>query len=204
MNEQEPLHKRIEMCIEAAAKRTGNALRSSYSLWGLAALSFIESALVIPIITDPFLVAYILANRTRAFVAVLVTTVTSVIGGIVAYVLAVAFYEFIAAYYLVGQNADVFFSIIHAFKDNTFVLTLVGALTPIPYTIVALVIGFSKGSLVLFILASMIGRGARYAVIGFFTYRFGEDALRFAQKRILLVVGTCALLFLAYVLWRTL
>lgn len=176
-----------ETHIDTAAHRAGGLLRSKLGLWALAGISFLESALVVPLVTDPFLVAYILADRRNTKKAVIVATITSILGGVVAYILAYAFYEFIAAQYLVGATGTQFHEIVADLQEGTFLFTLLGAVTPIPYTLVALAVGFLEGSLLLFVLASIIGRGARYVIVGYVTYRFGEGALSLARRNILLL-----------------
>lgn len=190
---------KLEKHVTHAAALAGNLFRSRYGLWVLGLISFAESALVIPLITDPFLVAHILANNGRVWRAVILTTITSVLGGIVAYVLAAAFFEFVAAHYLIGENGTAFAAIANQFQQNTFTLTLIGAVTPLPYTIVALFVGFVEGSLGLFILASVLGRGSRYIFVGWLTKRYGTQALVLAKRRmhvvtIILVIG--ALIYL--------
>lgn len=198
------LQRKIEIHTQRIAALTATLLRSRYGLWALGIISFVESSLVIPIITDPFLVIYLLANRRALWAAIIVTTLASVLGGFVAYVLAASFFEFISAHYLFGSHGDTFHHIAQGFQNNTFVLTLFGAITPIPYTIVALVIGFVEGSILLFILASIIGRGGRYTLVGTLTARFGEQALLLAQKRIATVTVVCVLLAALYVALRLL
>lgn len=190
--------------VDDAAGKTGDILRSRYGIWALGIISFVESALVIPIITDPFLVVYILADKARALRAVIMTTLSSVLGGVFAYVLAVAFFEFVAVQYLSGPLAVEFYEIAGAFQDNTFIFTLLGALTPIPYTLVALAIGFVEGSLIAFILASLLGRGLRYVVVGWVTYHVGDHALEIARKRMALITVLVVIAVTAYVIWHIL
>jgi len=73
----------LETQIEDAAVQAGGLLRSQYGLWALAGISFIESALPVPIITDPFLIAYILADKKSVYKGVVVTLVASILGGVV-------------------------------------------------------------------------------------------------------------------------
>jgi membrane protein YqaA with SNARE-associated domain len=141
----------IETHVEEAAQQAGGLLRSRYGLWALAGLSFVESALLVPIITDPFLIAYILADKKSVYKGVFVTLASSVLGGIFAYTLAFSFYEFIAQEYLVGSIGEQFYSIVDTLQGGVFVVTLLGAVTPIPYTLVALGAGFVEGNLLLFI-----------------------------------------------------
>lgn len=177
----------LETQVEEAAVQAGGLLRSRFGLWVLAGISFVESALLVPIITDPFLVAYILANRSSAYKGVIVTLVSSVAGGIFAYAIAFLFYEYIAANYLQGSVGEQFNTIVAAFNDGVFWVTLAGAITPIPYTLVALGAGFLKANIFLFLLASLLGRGARYLFVGYLTHRFGGRALAIARRNLILV-----------------
>lgn len=177
----------LETQVEEAAVQAGGLLRSRFGLWVLAGISFVESALLVPIITDPFLVAYILANRSSAYKGVIVTLVSSVAGGIFAYAIAFLFYEYIAANYLQGSVGEQFNTIVNTFNDGVFWVTLAGAITPIPYTLVALGAGFLKANIFLFLLASLLGRGARYLFVGYLTHRFGGRALAIARRNLILV-----------------
>lgn len=189
----------IEKQMEEAAGRAGGLLRSRFGIWALAVISFFESALPVPLLTDPFLVAYILADKSAMVRGVIVTTIFSVLGGVFAYVLALSFYEFIVTQYLVGATGEQFYAIVEEFKKETFVMTFLGALTPIPYTLVALAAGFVQGNILLFIVASTIGRGLRYAIVGALTYKFGERALAMARKQILLLSLACFILVAVYI-----
>ncbi len=191
----------IETHVEEAAKKSKGLLRSKYGIWILSGLSFIESALPVPIITDPFLVVYILSDKKSAYKGVMATIATSVLGGVFAYMVAFYFYEFIAYTYLDGSIGRQFYAIVDRLREGTFAMTLIGALTPVPYTLVAMGAGFIKGNLLLFIIASIIGRGLRFAVVGWITYKFGEQALKIIRGRLMLmsvIVIIFAILFLFY------
>jgi membrane protein YqaA with SNARE-associated domain len=177
----------IETRVEEAAEKARGLLRSRYGLWALASISFFESALLVPILTDPFLVAYILADRHSAKKGVIVTTIASMLGGIFAYLVALSFYEFIAEQYLVGTVGEQFYTIVDGFKEGTFALTILGAVTPVPYTLVAMAAGFVHGSFIAFCIASFLGRGFRYGVVGWLTHRFGNKALVIARENLLYV-----------------
>lgn len=177
----------LETQVEEVAAHAGGLLRSRYGLWTLAGVSFIESALLVPLITDPFLLAYILAHKKAAYRGVIVTTVASILGGLCAYALAFSFYEVIAERYLVGAVGGQFSDIVSQFKDGVFVVTLIGAVTPVPYTLVALGAGFLKANIVLFVAATLLGRGLRYALVGYVTFKFGDQALKMARRNIIFV-----------------
>ncbi|NCO62084.1 DedA family protein, partial [Candidatus Kaiserbacteria bacterium] len=71
--------------IDRLTNKLERLLQTKYSLFGIAVISFFESALVVPIITDPFMVAYILANRSKTTLVIIVTIFSSLLGGVVAY-----------------------------------------------------------------------------------------------------------------------
>ena len=176
------------------SKRIGRLkqlLQSKYCVWIVALISFLESALPVPLITDPFMTAAILANRNRTMLIVCVTIISSVIGGMVAFTLAFYSFEFIASHMTPALQAE-FQRLVSFGESDTVVATLTGAVTPIPYTIVAWVVAVAGGSFWIFILASIVGRGIRYGIVGYCTYLFGPAALRYASRSL----GITSLVFL--------
>ena len=149
----------------------------------LSLISFFESALPLPILTDPFLIAAIMADRQNAFRLVVATTVTSVLGGVCAYFGALFFFETLSSW-MSPEVMQQFNELVDTNTSSTFVLTIVGAVTPIPYTIVAWVVAVLKGSPLAFIIASVVGRGGRYAIVGYCVYRFGPLAITYAKRYI--------------------
>ena len=184
MIDPQALDTHVEKVLNTRTVTRAQTLMGSRSgLWLVAIVSFIESALPLPIITDPFMVAGILANRAHAGLMVLVTLVTSVLGGVTAFIMARYFFNWLEAMMTSGM-LEQFQSLIAMDSSNTLLLTLVGAITPIPYTITAWVIAVGEGSLLMFIAASIIGRGFRYGVVGYCTYWFGPRALTYARRSI--------------------
>lgn len=149
----------------------------------IAAISFIESAFPLPILTDPFLVAAILVKRENVAKLVIVTTAASAAGGVFAYFTAALFFDFLLQW-MTPDMIEQFQSLIASNKSSTLVLTLVGAVTPVPYTLVAWVVGVLKGGLLTFIAASVLGRGLRYLIVGYSAYYFGPLAISYAKRYI--------------------
>lgn len=174
----------VEQHVAKIAGEAGGVFKKRYGLWLLAMISFVESALIVPIITDPFLVAYILVNKTKALRAFFITTTASVAGGVVAYATAALVIEVIFSTFFSSVSVEELHQMAGRFKEGTFIITILGAITPVPYTIVALAAGSVKASLPVFILASFLGRGFRYAIVTYLTFKFGERALIEIQKRI--------------------
>ena len=201
MSEETTLTKQ-DKDMKDVAKRSEGMLNSKYGMLFLGIISFAESILLIPLITDPFLVAYIILHRKKAVMAVVVTVVTSILGGIGAYIIAAYFID-IALGYLSVSSVEEFYRIVEQFRDSTFALGLVGAITPLPFTLTALAAGAIKGNLMLFLVGVLLGRSVRYGLAGYLTYRFGEDALRIARGNIAMIT-IVTLIFVAIYLWLTL
>lgn len=191
-------HTNLEAQVEEAAEKAGGILRSKFGIWALGVVSFTESALPAPIITDPFLVAYIIADKKSVWIGTIVTIITSVIGGLFAYVITAFFFDYVAAHYLVGAIGEEFNAVADRFDQGTLVITILGAVTPIPYTIVAMAAGFVKASLPMFILGSVLGRIFRYGVVAWLSYHYGRQALAIAKRRLPLVTAICFILAAVY------
>jgi len=166
---------------ERSVSTAKRILQSRFGITIIAAVSFIEAALPVPVLTDPFLVAAILINRSKTTRIILVTIISSVIGGIFAYAMAALFLDTILQFVSSGV-IDQLDQIITNNQSNTLLLTLVGAITPVPYTIVAWVAAIIEGSLMVFIIGSILGRGLRYSIVGYSTYKFGPMAISYAKK----------------------
>lgn len=166
----------FDIYLRNFALQARTLLRTKYGLWFVGFISYAESALPVPLITDPFLIIYIIANEGQVIRGVLVTTVMSVIGGVSAFAVAAFFQPYILS--LLSADALLQFeSIVTRFQDEMFIVTILGAVTPVPYTLVSLAAGFVEGSLLIFVLASFIGRGGRYALVGYITHKFGIRAM---------------------------
>jgi len=182
MSSEENNHVRVvEVLRTTSVQKAKQLMQSRSGLTIMAAISFVESALPLPILTDPFLVAAILLHRAQAVKFVIVTTLASVAGGVVAYYMAIYFFELLLGV-MDTNTVHEFNSLLQNGESSVWLLTLIGAITPIPYTIVAWVLGVLEGSILIFIIGSVVGRGFRYAVVGYCTYRFGPLAVAYAKR----------------------
>lgn len=151
----------------------------------LLLISFLESALPVPLLTDPFLAAAITFNRAKAVWLVVATTISSAFGGFLAYYMAFFAFGFFSPYVSPTLLTE-FNALVANAGASVLVVTLIGAVTPVPYTIVAWVVGVLAGNPLVFVAGSLLGRGFRYAIVGFCAYQFGPLAVRYARKYILL------------------
>lgn len=195
------LEQQYEKEVNGIVKKSGDLLRSKYGLWILAAITFVDSALAFPGPVDPFLAAYIMANRTRAVLAVTVTVLASVIGGVMLYLFAAFFTDQILSLFS-PESFAVFNQMVQAFDKGTFMLAFLGAFTPIPYGFVAIAAGALKGSLLMFIVGSVVGRALRFGVVAYFTYFFGEKALTLAKENLKLASIAAVGLIALYICYK--
>lgn len=188
----------VEKILETrTVERAKEILNSGPGHILLVTISFLEAALPIPIITDPFLIAAILSNRAKTAYLVVITTISSVFGGFFAYLSVLWFRDILLGFISPGLRESVV-SIIEGEQQNTFILTIIGAVTPVPYTIIGWAVALIGGSPLIFVIASLIGRGFRYTVVGWSVYKFGPVAVAYAKRSILV---TSAIIFLAVILY---
>ncbi|MFH0846288.1 MAG: VTT domain-containing protein [Patescibacteria group bacterium] len=165
-------------------------------LW-LAIFSFTEASFfVIP--PDVFLLAILINNGSRWIYYSSITTIASVLGGMLGYTFGFFFFDFIGqflinTYHLQSQMAMVS----DLFIDNAFWAVFVSAFTPIPYKVFTISAGFFKINIITFFLASLIGRGLRFFIVGYIVKLFGKHMAHYAFK----YFNYLTLLILALILW---
>jgi len=202
MIELKEIDSRVEKVLTiSTVGRAQKILQSRGGIWMIAAIAFIESALPLPILTDPFLVASILLNRKKSLEIIIITIVSSVMGGVVAFFSALFFLEVVLSFMTPGMVQQ-FQSIVSNTETNIFVLTIIGAVTPVPYTLVAWAVAVLQGGLITFIVASVLGRTVRYAIVGYCVYRFGPTAMQYARRYVGLTSLVILILAIAFVWYK--
>ena len=188
-----------QVLVQPSVGKAQEIMQTRSGAWLLAVVSFIESSLPIPIITDPFLIAAILLDRSRAAFYTILTIVTSILGGLVAYISALLFFDLLLNFMTDSMSAE-FHELVATNESSVLLLTLFGAITPVPYTIVAWVVAALEGNIWIFLLGSVIGRTIRYSIVGFSVYKFGPLALQYA-RRYITVTTILLIVIAAAVVW---
>ncbi|MGB1199405.1 MAG: YqaA family protein [Thalassotalea sp.] len=140
----------------------------------LAALTFAESVFF-PIPPDVLLAPMVLANRKKAWFYASLTTVSSVIGGVVGYYLGYWMFEpwiqpLITEF---GYQAR-FDTAISWFENWGVWVVFLAGFSPIPYKLFTVSAGFLQMLFLPFLLASAIGRGLRFFLVAGVIYCGGE------------------------------
>ena len=134
----------------------------------LAIVSFAESSFF-PVPPDIMLAPMVLGNRKRAWRLAGLTTVASVAGGIFGYYLG-GFGEWLVIFY---GTQSALAQVQQWFTDYGIWIILVAGFTPVPYKIFTISAGMMGMSLATFVIASIIGRGARFFLVAGFIYFAG-------------------------------
>lgn len=170
------LRRLYNWCINAAGK--------PHATWILAAVSFAESSFF-PVPPDTMLVPMALARPDRAYYYAAVCTAASVVGGMLGYAIGAYLYESVGLWlislYGYGNKVEAFRE---AYAHWGSWIILIKGLTPIPYKIVTITSGFAGYNFFLFVLLSMITRGARFYLTAFLLSRYGPQVRETIEKRL--------------------
>ena len=158
-----------------------------YADVSLGLISFVESSFF-PIITDPFLVAMTIAKPHKWRRYALIVSITSILGGLFGYFLGAVFFDVVGERLIAFYHAESLYeTTVASMQSGAFVFTLIGALTPVPYKLVAIVGGVLHINILSFIIASILGRSVRFFLVTYISYKFGELALARFNKHLKIV-----------------
>ncbi len=159
----------------------GSKVHTPQAPFFLALLSFFESLILPPV--APVLVLFCIENKKKSFLYAGIVTVFSVLGGVVGYYIGFALWETVGqklVLYLTTQ--EIFDNLVAQYKKYEALTILIGSFSPVPYRLISISAGFCKLPLLPFILFSLIGRGARYFLIGAVLYMWGNHFKIFIDR----------------------
>lgn len=129
--------------------------------WLLGALSFAESSFF-PIPPDVMLAPMSVARPERAMRLATLTTVMSVLGGILGYFIGYLGLELVEPIILEAGYGSAYELARQWFVEWGFWVVLVAGFSPIPYKVFTIAAGAMAIAWLPFVLASFLGRGARF------------------------------------------
>jgi len=170
----------------------------------LAALSFSEASFfVIP--PDILLVAILMVGSSRWVYYAGLTTIVSILGGAFGYVIGFFFFDTVGVGMIELYNlTEEFLEVQELYSDNAFLVIFAAAFTPIPYKIFVLSAGFLKINFIIFLIASIIGRGLRYFLIAYITKTFGGEMTRLFLRYFNIITVLAVLLLGAFLFFSLL
>ena len=157
-------------CLDLAAHKS--------SKYYLALVSFIESSFF-PIPPDVMVVPMVISKKNDFIKIFLITTIFSVLGGMLGYLIGAFFFEFgahIMSFY--GYEDKLSKIKENLVNSNGFyawlgVLFLAG-FTPLPYKVFTIASGLIGFNFLIFVLISLISRGLRFFIVSYLSYKFGD------------------------------
>jgi len=162
--------------------------------WYLGALSFAESSFF-PIPPDVMLAPMVLARREKAWYFASLTTITSVIGGIAGFAIGMVAIEWVQPALERLGYMDEFHHAQEWFVEYGFWAILAAGFSPIPYKIFTIAAGAMSMMILPFVVASFVGRGARFFLVAGLIYwggqRFEQNLRRYVDILGWLFVGLC-------------
>ena len=157
-------------CLDLAAHKS--------SKYYLAIVSFIESSFF-PIPPDVMIIPMVISKKKNFIKIFLITTIFSVLGGILGYLIGAFFFDFgseiMNFYGYENKLSNIKNNLVNSdgFYAWLSVLFLAG-FTPLPYKVFTIASGLIGFNFLIFVLISFISRGLRFFIVSYLSYRFGN------------------------------
>jgi membrane protein YqaA with SNARE-associated domain len=170
--------------------------------WFLGGLSFAESSFF-PVPPDVMLAPMVLARPERANHLALLTTLTSVAGGVAGYLIGFFAIDLVEPVLRDAGYWDNYLRVQEWFADWGFWAVLAAGFSPIPYKLFTIAAGTLHMALAPFIAASIVGRGARFFLVAQLV-RIGGPPMEARLKQHVEVLGWAlvAILVIAWLIFR--
>jgi membrane protein YqaA with SNARE-associated domain len=157
---------------------------SKHSTVALFILSFTESSFF-PVPPDVLQIALTLERRDRAWFYAAVSTIASVLGGAFGYLLGTLAWEALDQVfydYIPGFTPELFEKVKAWYQEHDFLIIFTAAFTPIPYKVFTVTGGVTGVFFPMFLVASAVGRGARFFLVAGLLWWFGPPMKKFIEK----------------------
>tara|TARA_Y100000996_G_C22462149_1_gene618512 strand:+ start:57 stop:629 length:573 start_codon:yes stop_codon:yes gene_type:complete len=160
-------------------------------------LSFIES-FIFPVPPDVLLAPIALTKKYNWIKLAFYTTLSSVIGGLVGYILGIYLYEIALLNNIIDEN--VFLEVKNLFLKHGVIIIIIAGFTPLPFKAFTIIAGYMSLSIIPFIISSFIGRGLRFFLVSALFNYFGIERANRLKKyfEYIGIILTIILLLLIY------
>lgn len=168
----------------------------------LVALSFAESSFF-PVPPDVLLAPMTLARPARGWYLAMLTTVSSVLGGLLGYAIGWLALDAVEPLLMALGYWDGYLRATAWFVQWGFVAVFVAGFSPVPYKVFTIAAGALQMLLPAFVLASLVGRGARFFLIAGLL-RWGGQAMERKLRQHVDLIGwiSIALAVVLYLMLR--
>jgi membrane protein YqaA with SNARE-associated domain len=150
--------------------------------WALFGIAFIESSFFL-IPPDVLLLALCVGAPKKSFWFSLVCSTGSVLGGMFGYYIGATAWDALSGFFIPYVFSQELFDKVQVlYQGNAFVAVLTAAFTPIPYKVFTVAAGVFEVNFWTLVSASVIGRSARFFLVGGFLYFFGAPVKALLEK----------------------
>lgn len=167
--------------------------------WYLGALSFAESSFF-PIPPDVMLAPMSLGQPKQAWKFAGLTTAMSVLGGMFGYLIGVWAFDLVAPYLAQWGYQEAYDTAKQWFEEWGWVAILVAGFSPIPYKVFTIAAGSLAMAFLPFVLASVVGRGARFFLVAGMM-AWGGDRAEAALHKYVDTLGWLVIAAAVIVIW---
>ena len=150
--------------------------------WFLSIISFAESSFF-PIPPDIILIPMALAKKTKAFLYAFICTISSVLGAILGYLIGILLFNSIGIllidfYHLTNEVSEFkeYYNLYGAW------IVIIAGFTPFPFKVITIASGLFELNFFIFLVSSILSRGARFYLISGLLYFFGNKIKIFIDK----------------------
>jgi membrane protein YqaA with SNARE-associated domain len=166
----------------------------------LAALSFSESSFF-PIPVDVMLAPMVLAERSKAWRYAAIAALFSVLGGVAGYAIGWSMFEAVEPWLSESHYWGSYLTARSWFDEYGVWVVFVAGFSPIPYKVFTIAAGVAVLNLPAFIIASLIGRGARFFLVAGLVYAGGERFEKTLARNVEMIGWAVVLLVAAVIAW---
>jgi membrane protein YqaA with SNARE-associated domain len=147
--------------------------RHRYAPYYLSLLSFVESFILPFPPPDVMLAPMSLSRPLLAMRFAALTLLFSVLGGLIGYMIGAFLFDQVEPYIIEWGYQVRFEKVTVWFEQWGFWAVLVAGFSPVPYKIFTIAAGVLNLAIIPFVLASIIGRGARFFLLAWCLAKFG-------------------------------
>ncbi|MDC3143448.1 VTT domain-containing protein [Pelagibacteraceae bacterium] len=164
-------------------------------------IGYIE-AIIFPIPQEVFMVPMMLSERAKVFRIVFFSFLGSIIGGLTAYYLGLLFFDSLVLPIINFYNySESFLYFKNQINEYGFIYVFIGGFTPLPFKIITLSSGALNIPILNFLLAAILSRGIRFYIIGFLTYKYGNNVINIIDRKLNLI--TFIILLIVFLIYFT-
>lgn len=165
--------------------RSGKLLAHLNGPWGAALLATfaVLEATVFPAPTEAALIALVIARREHAWRLVLLATAASLVGALLAYAMADAWYPTLAEPILRRAGLlDRAGAVMDVYQSNAFLALATSAYTPIPYMLYTMMAGAADVPMLTFVAGAAVGRALKFLPLAAGAYFAGPAIYALARR----------------------